>query len=110
MLPPFILWRTVAEVAAPGEEGRRRLLLGIDGRHGLLRPAALNVEPIGVGGLESVAFDLVAAGECLHLPALGLLVAEVDRAQGALTAGRAGRRFGVPHDRHRTPSLRDPSG
>jgi hypothetical protein len=40
----------------------------------------------------------VAACEGLHLSALGLLVAEVDRAQGALSAGRAGRRFGVPHD------------
>src|SRR5512133_315168 len=109
MLPPFILWRTVAGVADPGEEGsrassherrrqapfalhstapalssRKRLLFGLDGRHGLLRPAALNVESIGVGRLESVAFDLVAASKGLHLRALGLLVAEVDRAQGAL--------------------------
>jgi hypothetical protein len=42
--------------------------------------------PIGVGGLEPRALHLVAAGEGLHLTAVGLLVTEVDRAQGARTA------------------------
>jgi hypothetical protein len=59
----------------------RRLLLGVDGRHGLIRRAALHVEPIGVRRLEPRTLDLVAAREGLHLTALGLLVAEVDREQ-----------------------------
>jgi hypothetical protein len=42
--------------------------------------AAFHVEPIGVGGPEAPAFDIVAAGEGLHLAALGLLIPEVDRA------------------------------
>jgi hypothetical protein len=62
----------------PGRPGA--LLLGVDGRHGVLRLATLDVEPIGVGGLEPVAFDLVAACEGLHLTAVGLLITEVDRA------------------------------
>jgi hypothetical protein len=73
-----------------------RLLLGMDGRHGLLGPAALHVEPIRIGGLELVAVDLVAR-EGLQLTALGLLVAEVDREQGALTADLAGSRVGLAH-------------
>ena len=53
--------------------------------------------PIGVGGPEAPAFDLVAAREGLHLAALGLLIPEVDRAKGAPTADRAGRRVGLAH-------------
>lgn len=68
----------------------RRLVLWIDGRHGLLRLAALHVEPIGVGGPEPLAFDLVAARERLHLAAIGLLISEVDRAQRSFEADRAG--------------------
>jgi len=84
------------------------LLLGIDGRHRVLRLAALHVQPIGVGGLEPVAFDLVAAGEGLHLTAVGLLIAEVDRAQRALTADGTGSRFGIAHTPtvHRVPTIR----
>jgi hypothetical protein len=83
-------------------------LLGVNGRHGLLRLATLHVQLIGVGSLESVAFDLVAAGESLHLAAVGLLVAEVDRAQRALTADGTGSRLGLAHGAtiHRGP--RDP--
>ena len=75
----------------------RRLLLRFDGRHSLLRLATLYVEPIGVGGPEPLAFDLVAAREGLHLSALGLLIPEVDRAKGALAADRAGSRVGLAH-------------
>jgi hypothetical protein len=56
-------------------EKPRRLLLGIDGRHRLLRLAALHVQPIGVGGPQTPAFDLVAARERLHLPPLAPSVA-----------------------------------
>jgi hypothetical protein len=76
---------------------REVLLLGVYGRHSLLRLAALHVELIGVGGLEPLAFDLVATGEGLHLTALGLLIAKVDRAQGAHTTDRTGRRLGLVH-------------
>ena len=84
-----------APSTAPAVPSRKRLLLGLDGRHGLLRPAALNIEPIGVGGPEPLAFDLVAACEGLHLAALGLLIPEVDRAKRALAADRAGSRVGL---------------
>jgi hypothetical protein len=73
------------------------LHLGVDGRDRVLRLSALDVEPIGVGGLEPLALDLVAACEGLHLTALGLLLAEVDRAQGSLPADRTGRRLGLAH-------------
>jgi hypothetical protein len=75
----------------------RRLLLRFDWRHSFLRLATLYVEPIGIGSLEPLAFDLVAACECLHLSALGLLIPEVDRAKGALAADRAGSRVGLAH-------------
>jgi len=75
----------------------RRSFLWIDGRHGLIRLTALHVEPIGAGGPEAPAFDLVAARERLHLTALGLLIPEVDRDKCALTADRAGRRLGLTH-------------
>ena len=59
---------------------REGLVLGVDGHHSVLRLATLHVEPVGVCGLEPVTFDLVAACEGLHLTAVGLLVAEVNRA------------------------------
>jgi hypothetical protein len=52
----------------------------------------------------------VPACEGLHLRALGLLVAEVDRAQGALTADRAGSRVGLAPSLPRYTEARDLSG
>lgn len=81
---------------------RRRSLFRVDGRHRLLRRALLHVETIAIGGLEPRAFHFVTAREGLHLRPLGLLVTEVDRAQGAHTADRAGSRVWLVHQDHDT--------
>jgi hypothetical protein len=77
--------------------GTEQLLDDVDRRHSVLRLATLYVELAGVGRLESRTFDLVAAREGLHFAALGLLVAELDRAESALTADRACSRVGLAH-------------